>query len=173
MFLRVLIYTLLLAFLTSCAQTGLTPGGGQPLPGTPVPPDLQGDWRYGTVSSIDYYDPNTGSWGQPSGTGIYFTLGPKGDYERSSLLQITTYGCESYVFIWEVGTVAVNASQITFQPSQSAVKSQSCTPDNTSEEFNTVEPETFTWAVAPDAYGDTILTLTYPSGEETLYDRPN
>ena len=76
------------------------------------------------------------------------------------------------MFIWEVGTVALSASQLTFQPAQSAVKSQQCSPDNVSEQHDTVEPETFTWSVGPDEYGETILTLTYPSGETSLYDRP-
>lgn len=165
----------LLTLLAACGQggPGMGPAPAPALSGTPVPAELQGDWRYGTVSSVSYYDPTTGSWAQPSGTGIYFTLSPDGRYERSSLLQITTYSCESYVFIWEVGTVAISGNQITFQPAQSAVKSQQCSPDNSSETHNTVEPESFTWSVGPDAYGETVLTLTYPSGEESLYDRPN
>lgn len=165
---------LLLVLLVACGQA--SPGGGPAgpaLPGTPVPVELQGEWRYGSISSVNYYDPATGAWGAPSGTGIYFTLSPDGNYERSSLLQVTTYSCESYVFIWEVGTVAVAASQITFQPSQSAVKSQQCSADHTSETRNTVEPETFAWSVGPDDYGETLLTLTYANGEEAHYDRPN
>lgn len=164
------VFPLLLVLLVACGQANL--GGNPALPGTPVPPELQGEWRYGTLSSIDYYDPTTGAWASPSGTGIYFTLGADGSYERSSLLQITTYSCESYVFIWEVGTVSVSGNSLTFQPAQSAVKSQNCSPDNTAETFNTVTPETFTWSLAPDEYGDTVLTLTYSSGEEALYDRP-
>lgn len=162
----------LLGLLAACGSVA-TPGpGSQPLPGSAIPTELQGAWRYGSISSVDYYDPVTGVWGAPSGTGISFTLDASGNYERSSLLQITTYGCESYVFIWELGTALLSGDQITFQPYQSAVKSQVCSPAEVSEEYNTVESETFTWSVGPDDYGETVLTLTYPSGEETLYDRP-
>lgn len=166
-----------LILLAACSQANLGANPGSPgnpaQPGTPVPTELQGEWRYGTISSINYYDPATGAWGSPSGTGIYFTLSSDGNYERSSLLQVSSYGCESYVFVWEVGTVAVTDSQITFQPSQSAVKSQQCSADNTSETRNTVEPETFGWTVGMDDYSEIVLTLTYASGEADHYDRPN
>lgn len=161
---------LTLGLLTACG--GAIQPGPQPLPGTPVPAELQGAWRYGTISSVDYYDPVTGSWGAPSGTGDLFTLSADGAYERSRLLQVTTYGCESYVFIWEVGTVALTDTQLTFQPAESAVKSQMCTPADTEETRNTVEGETYGWTLGPDDYGETVLTLIFESGETSLYDRP-
>ena len=91
------IYCLAVGLLLAACGSVSPNRGAPPLPGSAVPPELQGAWRYGTISSVDYYDPVTGAWGAPSGTGITFTLDAEGDYERSSLLQVTTYGCESYV----------------------------------------------------------------------------
>ena len=85
-------FAALLTTLTACP-------GVQALPGTPVPSELQGEWTYGTIWSVQYYNPNNGQWGQVNGAGDRFKLEPNGDYERSRLIQISTYGCESNLFI--------------------------------------------------------------------------
>lgn len=152
-------------------------GAGSGPEGTPVPADLQGEWLYGRISSIQYYDPVSGHWGQPAGAGDRFRLEAGGNYERFRLIQLSTYGCESYLFIWEKGTVRLDfdKSQITFQPWTGAVKSQSCSPANTYEKKGpgSVKPETYNAAYGTNEYGQEVLQLKTLDGQgSALYGRP-
>jgi hypothetical protein len=144
-------------------------------PGTNVPVDMRGEWHDGRISSIDYYNPVNGHWGQPSGAGDRFKLEANGDYERSRLLQITTYGCESFLFIWEKGTVRVENGQLKFQPVDGAVKSQSCSTANTFEKRGpgSVNAETYGVALEVNEFGQEVMTLSTTDGEgRALYGRP-
>jgi hypothetical protein len=167
---KTVLFAALLMTLSACP-------GVQALPGTPVPSELQGEWTYGTISSVQYYNPNNGHWGQVNGAGDRFNLEPNGDYERSRLLQLTTYGCESYLFIWEKGTIKLDfdKSQITFQPADGAVKSQSCSAANSYEKKGpgSVKPETYDAEMGEDSNGKTLLRLNTLDGKgSALYGRP-
>ena len=152
---------LLVLLLAACGGAGGMPTSGPA--GTPVPAELQGEWLYGRISTIQYYDPVTGSWGQPNGAGDRFRLEADGKYERTRLLQISTYGCESSLFIWEKGTVKLDLekSQITFQPWTGAVKSQSCSPSHTYEKKGpgAVNPETYNAEMDQNDSGQSVLRL--------------
>lgn len=156
-------------------------GVGTPTPtgpaGTPVPAELQGEWLYGRISTIQYYDPVTGHWGQPNGAGDRFRLEADGSYERSRLIQVSTYGCESYLFIWEKGTVKLDfdRSQISFQPWTGALKSQSCSASNSYEKKGpgSVNPETYEAAFGTNESGQPVLQLKTLDGQgSALYGRP-
>jgi len=67
--------------------------------GLEVPSELQGEWRYGRISSIQYQNSYTATPAQPNGSSDQFNLTPNGDYERTRLLQINTYSCASKLFI--------------------------------------------------------------------------
>ncbi len=81
-----------------------------------VPSELQGEWRYGRISSIQYQNSYTGAPAQPNGSSDQFNLAPNGDYERTRLLQINTYSCASNLFIQEKGKVSVEVSASPFSP---------------------------------------------------------
>jgi hypothetical protein len=165
----------LAVILAACGGAGLMPVSGPA--GTPVPAEIQGEWVYGRISTIQYYDPVTGSWGQPGGAGDRFRLETDGKYERTRLLQLSTYGCESYLFIWERGTVRVDLekSQITFQPWTGAVKSQSCSASNSYEKKGpgSVNPETYDVELSQNESGGLLMRLSMVGGEgSALYGRP-
>ena len=156
--------------------TALTISAANALSGPGVPAALQGEWLYGRISSIQYYNPTTGAWAQPSGAGDRFKLEPNGQYERSRLLQMTTYGCSSSLFIWEKGTVRVTDKQISFQPADGAVKSQACGPSNTYQKKgpNAVKPETWNYTLTRNEYGQDVLVLERLDGQgRAHYGRPN
>jgi hypothetical protein len=162
-------------YLLSAALAGLLTAcpSIQPQPGTPVPNELQGEWTYGTISSVQYYNPDNGHWGQINGAGDRFKLEPNGNYERSRLLQITTYGCQSNLFIWEVGTVRLENQSIKFQPANGAVKGQSCNAANSFEKrgANAVNPETWGLELQINEFNQDVLVLT--QGEAIAhYGRP-
>ncbi|HUQ00846.1 MAG TPA: hypothetical protein VM261_00065 [Kofleriaceae bacterium] len=63
---RSLIATPLL-FTAACSDTG---DDGLDTPRSELPAALAGDWFTGTLSSIQYYDRDTGAWQNPSGSGF-------------------------------------------------------------------------------------------------------
>ena len=60
-----------------------------------VPAALQGQWEYGYVSPIEYYDPSSGKYAESSGTSEIIRIRPDGTYERSGIIVMTTYSCTS------------------------------------------------------------------------------
>ena len=157
---------LVLIALTACP-------GVQYQPGTPITTDFQGEWSYGTISSVQYYNPINGHWGQANGAGDRFKLKPNGRYERSRLLQITTGNCESNLFIYEIGTVRMENNQIKFQPADGAVKGQSCSAANSYEKRGpgAVKPETWNYQLQINEFNQDVLVLT--QGEAVAhYGRP-
>jgi len=107
-----------------------------------VPAQLQGEWRYGRISSVQYYNPHSGQSAQPNGSSDQFKLATNGTYERDRLLQINTYGCASNLFIWEKGRVKVEGQRFTFQPAQSLSKGQICNSGGTYKKRNGAQLET-------------------------------
>lgn len=132
---------------------------------TNVPAQLQGEWRYGRISSIQYEDAYTGAPAQPNGSSDQFKLTPNGNYERTRLLQITTYGCASNLFIQEKGKVTIEEQQLTFQPVESISKGQICNSGRTYEKRNGAQPETYAWSIETNDSGQEVLVLQTSDGE--------
>jgi hypothetical protein len=130
-----------------------------------VPSELQGEWRYGRISSIQYQDSYTGAPAPTNGSSDQFKLTPNGEYQRTRLLQITTYSCASNVFISEKGKVTVEGQQLTFQPAESTSKGQICNSGRTYEQQNTAKPETYAWSIETNDSGQEVLVLETPDGE--------
>lgn len=141
--------------------------------GEGVPSELQGEWRYGRISSIQYQNSYTGAPAQPNGASDQFTLTADGSYERARLLQINTYGCASNLFISEKGKVTIEGQQFTFQPTESLAKGQSCSAANSYETKNSAKPETYGWSVETNEYGQQVLVLETADGQgKAHYGRP-
>ncbi|CAA9337205.1 hypothetical protein AVDCRST_MAG94-2163 [uncultured Leptolyngbya sp.] len=126
---------------------------------------LQGEWRYGRISSVQYYNPHTGQSAQPNGSSDQFKLATNGTYERNRLLQINTYGCASNLFIWEKGKVKVEGQRFTFQPAQSLSKGQICSSGRTYEKRNGAQPETYGWLLETNDSGQQVLVLETADGK--------
>lgn len=141
-------------------------------PRTAVPAEIAGDWYNGSISTINYYNPTTGQWSPPSGTGISYKFTADGYYEKGGLLQTSLYGCTTTLFVYYKGTVAIEGSTIKFYPTYGRIKSQ----DNCVERFNFDKPaelkqESASWWIAADAYGVPALWIGDPEGEATPYYR--
>lgn len=140
----------LLSTITVCGSAALA---------APPPAALQGEWHYGSVSMIDYYNPATNGWTSGGGTSEILKIAPDGSYERTGLLEITTYGCTSKVFVHDKGTVRVEGNKITFQPGATNFsKGYTCTPSKIYEKQNAVQTKTYTWRVE-QSNGYTNLSL--------------
>lgn len=160
--------TLALTFATSLAACS-SPG----LADSNIPGELQGEWRYGRISSIQYQDSYTGAPAQPNGANDTFKVDARGHYERQRLLQINTYNCASSLFITESGNLQVNGDRLTFQPTKSLVKGYSCTPSNSYEKKNSAKAETYGWSLETNEYGQQVLVLVTEDGQgKAHYGRP-
>lgn len=139
-----------------------------------IPNQLQGEWSYGQISSIQYQNSYTGESAQPNGSSDRFKVTPNGDYERARLLQISTYDCASYLFIQEKGKVKIDGQKLTFEPSNSFVKGQQCSVSNTYQRHNTAKVETYSWYLEKNDNGQEVLVLEKLNGKDkALYGRPS
>ncbi|MDZ7956227.1 hypothetical protein [Nostoc sp. DedQUE09] len=157
-------FTTSLVFYPSASQAGNDNG---------VPAELQGEWRYGRISSIQYQDSYTGQSAAPNGSSDQFQLASNGNYKRNRLIQINTYNCASNLFIEEKGKVKIEAQRLTFQPSDSTSKGQICNSGRTYSSRNTAKPETYEWSIETNDYGQQVLVLETADGKgRAHYGRP-
>lgn len=154
-----------LVFYPSASQAGKND--------TVVPAELQGDWRYGRISSVQYQDSYTGQPAAPNGSSDEFQLTSNGNYQRKRLLQINTYNCASHLFIEEKGKVKVEAQSFTFQPTESISTGQICNTGRTYSSRNTAKSETYKWSIETNDYGQQVLVLETADGQgRSHYGRP-
>lgn len=161
---------LLVGLLGGCGSVAGPGGGGTNTPRSAVPAELVGSWYEGSVSSINYYDPTTGAWAPPSGSGFTYTFHADGAYEHSGLIQVSSYGCTSSLFGYYTGTVTFAGDVLTTYQNGGKTKYETnCGADSETD----AEPEvtSFRWQLGPDEYGEETLTLTWPDGETSVFRR--
>ncbi|WP_138505281.1 hypothetical protein [Nostoc sp. PA-18-2419] len=146
-----------LVLYPSASQAGKNDAG--------VPNELQGQWRYGQISSIQYQDSYTGQAAAPNGSSDEFQLASNGNYQRNRLLQITTYNCASNLYIEEKGKIKVEGQRLTFQPSDSISKGQICNSGRTYSSRNSAKPETYQWSIETNDHGQQVLVLETTDGK--------
>ncbi|MDZ8055409.1 MAG: hypothetical protein RMX68_025110 [Aulosira sp. ZfuVER01] len=141
--------------------------------GGAIPAELQGEWLYGRISSIQYQDQITGQSAAPNGSSDRFLVAANGSYQRQRLIQINTYNCASNLFIQEKGKVSADDRQLTFQPTESSSKGQICNTGRTYSGKNTAKPETYAWSISKNEYGQEVLLLQTTDGQgQAHYGRP-
>ena len=87
MFKKILSLLALVVLFAACSTTPEpTPDpGDNPEPGSgSLPQELQGEWFAGSISSIQFYDPITGDWAAPNGSGFYMIFKADGSYEEGA-----------------------------------------------------------------------------------------
>ncbi|BAY08523.1 hypothetical protein [Calothrix sp. NIES-2098] len=159
--------------LTLSTSLFVYPSASQAGKGGAIPAELQGEWLYGRISSIQYQDQITGQSAAPNGSSDRFIVAANGNYQRRRLIQINTYNCASNLFIQEKGTVSVDDRQLTFQPTESSSKGQICNSGRTYTGNNTAKPETYKWSIAKNDSGQDVLLLETADGQgQAHYGRP-
>jgi UDP-N-acetylglucosamine transferase subunit ALG13 len=103
-----------------------------PAPTSPTSNALVGNWYQGSSSGVDYYNPSTGSWAAPSGSGFRYTFNADGSYEYSGLIQSSLYNCTMTVFGYETGTYSLQNDILVLVQKVSKMKSQ----DTCNSDFN-------------------------------------
>jgi hypothetical protein len=138
---------LLLLATASCGSEGGGAGtNGPATPRTSVPAALAAEWYAGNVSSVNFFDASSGSWGAPSGPGIFFHFSPDGDYEKGVLLQSSLYGCTMTYEAYSRGTMTVSGDRIGLYPTYGKEKSvDSCVAANNYEKSYDAPAEDLQW----------------------------
>ncbi|GGO32009.1 hypothetical protein [Deinococcus humi] len=133
-----------------------------------VPAALQGQWEYGSVSPIEYYDTTTGKYAESSGTSEIIRIKADGSYERNGIIVVTTYGCTSKLLTSSKGNVSLKGNLLTLTPVTAYNKGYTCSPSQ-SYETRKLIPSAFTWKLAGD-----VLVLGDPTGKtlDSRYNRP-
>lgn len=139
-------------------------------PRSAVPAELVGSWYEGNPSTINYYDPYTGAWAQPNGSGFTYTFSTDGSYEYSGLVQVSTYGCTSTLFGYYTGTVTFGGDVLTVYQNGGQTKYETNCGTN-SEKAAGAETMAYSWTLQPDEYDEETLTLTWPDGEVAQFRR--
>jgi hypothetical protein len=159
--------------LVVCLLVGCGGAGGGPLlttPRSPVPSPLQGPWFTGTLSSIQYYDRNTGQFQNPNGSGFYFIFEADGVYETGAVIDSTVSGCNMRLLGSEFGTVTIEGPKVTKYRHKISVKVTN-TCGNDAERVQGEELRVMTWSVDRDEGGLEWLSLTHDDGSVEKYRR--
>jgi hypothetical protein len=157
---------------TACGGAGFTEADRRSLttPRTELPTELTGRWSTGSVGNINYYNPSTGQWAAPSGTGAAYVFDAEGYYEESGILQSSVYSCTTTIYFYKVGTVALETgadglTTMHLYPGYSRTKSE----DNCNAKFNyerdgKLDEEVISIAIGDDEYGIETLETTSQYG---------
>lgn len=167
---------LFLSFVFSLLITGCSKkddsinGPANSTPRTNVPQDLAKNWYTGSISSVNFFNTNTGQFSSPSGVGMYFKFSSDGYYEKGVILQSSLYGCSSTFYAFNSGTVAINNNRITLYPVYGKIKSEdNCVSSNNYEKPDQLGEETMIWQTGMDEYNSETLWLSYESGDPSAF----
>jgi hypothetical protein len=136
-----------------------------------VPAELIGEWQKGSVSATRFYNPVTGVFAAPSGSGFFYRIQADGSYEFGGLMQQTIYGCTMNAFSFKTGRVAVEGQTLVFSPKSGTFKMQdNCRASSNYEKPANLDKESLRWRIERD--GNRLkLCLMHPNGEESCYSR--
>lgn len=177
----VLLATLFTAtLLASCTVSGSTPA---PAPVTPTPPGtgqqtgdvppvaLAGEWNYGYISPIEYYDPSSGKYMEASGTSAILKLKADGTFTDVGISVVTVGNCTTKLLVQSEGTVTYTDK--TFTRVDKKVDSSvynSCTGQVV--KGGTLTQNTSSWTV--EGEGDSaVLIITDAQGATGRWNRPH
>ncbi|MEK6480332.1 hypothetical protein WJR50_22505 [Catalinimonas sp. 4WD22] len=146
--------------------------GSQNGPVGSVPGELSGEWINGSASAVDYYNPSTGGWAPPSGSGMYLKLYEDGSFDLSTMLQVTNYNCTSQVTTFYKGTAVFDENDVTLEPSYTRQRYNSnCYSHLNYDKEVPNSPFPFKWRLE-DNEGQPALVLVWPDGSESYFSRP-
>ncbi|NIJ22267.1 hypothetical protein FHS95_003982 [Sphingomonas naasensis] len=126
---------------------------------------LSGDWRWGSASTVDQYNPATNRFVTPNGSGGALRFTSNGGFVQTGYLQ-TGSMCTNRIMFWKKGRVQVANGKIRFLPTASVRRIEdSCNSSAVKETRNWATAEDFAFAVS----GSTLKLTS--DGVTREYDR--
>jgi uncharacterized protein (DUF2141 family) len=149
----------------------MLPLKSQPAAGGTAPSEVVGQWSHGSSTGVDYYNPSNGSWAPPSGTGALLSIAADGSFHFSTMVQSSFYSCTIDAVNFHEGKAAFEGDSLTLYPESSRQKYESsCNPGLNYDHAIPNQPIPFRWRIDGSS-GAPRLVLTWPSGEDSWYDR--
>jgi hypothetical protein len=129
------------------------------------PAEIVGAWYNGSVSSVGYVDPGSGSYSDGGSEGLAYTFLPDGSWQFGYLLKSALYDCQMTVLVFNQGMVT-SSDPATHLVELHTDRSQMHSEDTCSAEENydkelVPADETLIWDRTVDEYGD-VLMLRHP-----------
>lgn len=138
---------------TSPARDG---GGGE----------LVGTWGVGSVSPVGFYNPANGLWSTAVGTGESYELRADGSYVYAGLVQTSTYGCTTRIFLYSTGAWKAEGANLVLRQKTARTRStDNCNQRLNYEKSPALKTETFAWRLQRDDSGAPVLVLSGDGGE--------
>jgi hypothetical protein len=132
---------------------------------------LAGEWFLSHVSSIQYVNPGTGSYADPSGERLVFRFDPDGHYKSGYFVQSSLYGCTMTIFGYRTGSYTIDGDRLTFtEKTYSLTSKDNCHAEWNYEKHPPLQQRSFRWRLARNQYGP-VLVLTGSDGKEAFYAR--
>jgi hypothetical protein len=125
-----------------------------------VPAQLAHEWFAGSLTSISFYDRNSGSWSKPSGLGELYAFAGDGTYTYGGALSIQNGACLSEVTVYQTGVARAAAEELELEATFSRTRTRivcGSTSDTTSEELPAIKRIAYRVAIGEE--GRTELTL--------------
>ena len=128
-----------------------------------APPVVAGSWFDGSISSIQFYDRDTGVFQDPNGEGFYFILEPDGSYREGAVISNTQYGCSMRLLGENQGAWSVDADRLILDQAGGSISvTNTCGDSGTYPQG--AKQSVYLWAVGPDDYGAETLSLSMADG---------
>lgn len=164
-------HTILFALSLSLAACGGGVGDDDlDTPRTEITSPLAGEWFTGTLSSIQYYNRDTGEFQNPSGSGFYYIFDEDGHYETGAVIDSTVAGCTMRLLGTERGTLTQSGADLTvYRHWITTYVTNTCGNDGERTQGETTRA--MRWSVARDANGLEWLSLVHPDGSVEQYRR--
>jgi hypothetical protein len=106
---------------------------------TSVPSQVIGQWRWGTINPVTYWDASTGQYrGHGGGTSCTYAFDDAGGYKMYLLFQTNNYGWQRTIWTYEEGVATWAGGKVTFKPTTGKYKVM----DNRSKKDNYDRPMT-------------------------------
>jgi hypothetical protein len=84
-----------------------------------TPKHLVGQWRWGSINPVTYWDTQTGKYmGHGGGMSCTYVFDDAGAYKMYLLIQTNTYGWQKTIWTFEEGNVAWAGDKVTFTPTK-------------------------------------------------------
>jgi hypothetical protein len=141
------------------------------LPGTPTRTELVGEWSQSEMSNVEFTNPNTGSFSDPSGERTNVRFFPDGSYRLGWLKQSSLYGCTMRLFGYKTGVYTLDGSGLEMQDQEASLTSS----DNCRPQWNYKKPvplKSFRYEMhLGRTKSGVVLVLRRPDGKDEVYKR--
>jgi hypothetical protein len=152
---------------------------GGPEPGGYVPGSVVGNWKFGTISMLSFWDDHTGDYiGTASGVAVFFIFAPDGRFTELVYVLARNYGCVTQTWTEMEGTVNFGSDTFDAAPKSGRYRaSDSCIERNNFERPMNVDElagahRTFLWRFETNPNdGKTYLMVGHDADTWSSFER--